>query len=141
MAHNTPPALQGVLEAALYVDDLDAADTFYGETLGLEEIAHVSGRHRFYRVGETVLLLFVAEKTRVPTANPDLPVPTHGAEGPGHLCFSATGEDLDAWQPHLISMSIAIEGDFSWPNGPRSIYVRDPAGNSVEVAEPNLWRS
>ena len=26
-----------------------------------------------------------------------------------------------------------------WPNGARSIYVRDPAGNSLEFAEPALW--
>ena len=24
-------------------------------------------------------------------------------------------------------------------NGVRSIYVRDPAGNSVELTEPRLW--
>ena len=26
-----------------------------------------------------------------------------------------------------------------WPNGARSLYFRDPAGNSVEIAEPRLW--
>ena len=28
-----------ILESALYVDDLDAAEAFYGGTLGLERIA------------------------------------------------------------------------------------------------------
>jgi hypothetical protein len=32
-----------------------------------------------------------------------------------------------------------VEADFRWPNEARSIYVRDPAGNSVEFAEPRLW--
>ena len=27
----------------------------------------------------------------------------------------------------------------TWPNGARSIYFRDPAGNSLECAEPGLW--
>jgi hypothetical protein len=34
---------------------------------------------------------------------------------------------------------VAIEADFEWPKGGRSIYFRDPAGNSVEFAEPRIW--
>jgi len=30
--------------------------------------------------------------------------------------------------------------DFEWPQGGRSIYFRDPAGNSLEFAEPRIWR-
>ena len=26
-----------------------------------------------------------------------------------------------------------------WPEGGRSIYFRDPAGNSLELAPPTLW--
>ena len=39
----------------------------------------------------------------------------------------------------LTDSGIAIESDFHWPHGPRSVYVRDPAGNSVEFADPALW--
>ena len=48
-------------------------------------------------------------------------------------------DDLDRWRAHLEGEGIAIEADFNWPNGARSIYIRDPAGNSVEFAEPALW--
>ena len=34
---------------------------------------------------------------------------------------------------------IAIEADFEWPGGGRSIYFRDPAGNCLEFAEPRIW--
>jgi catechol 2,3-dioxygenase-like lactoylglutathione lyase family enzyme len=34
---------------------------------------------------------------------------------------------------------IEIEADFRWPNGARSLYFRDPAGNSVELADPAIW--
>ena len=34
---------------------------------------------------------------------------------------------------------LAVEAEFDWPNGARSLYLRDPAGNSVEFAEPRLW--
>lgn len=135
----TPP-ISGVLEAALYVDDLDAASGFYGGVLGLEEVLRHDPRHVFFRAGQTIVLLFVAEETRKPVP-PDarLPVPAHGATGPGHLCFNVPGEALDDWADTLTGAGVAIEADFHWPGGARSIYVRDPAGNSVEFAEPKLW--
>ena len=34
---------------------------------------------------------------------------------------------------------MTIEADFRWPNGARSLYFRDPAGNSVEIVDPGLW--
>jgi catechol 2,3-dioxygenase-like lactoylglutathione lyase family enzyme len=130
----------GILESALYVDDLDKAEEFYGETLGLTRIAKAGGRHVFFRCGDGVLLLFNADATEIPPpADARLPVPPHGARGPGHLCFRANGEEIEAWRRHLEEKSIAIEADFEWPNGGRSIYFRDPAGNSLEFAEPKIW--
>ena len=35
---------------------------------------------------------------------------------------------------------VAIEADFEWPGGGRSIYFRDPAGNCLEFAEPRIWK-
>lgn len=133
------PSLTGVLEAALYVDDLDAAAGFYGGLLGLEELVRVEGRHVFFRCGGTVVLCFIAEASRQPTENDRLPVPPHGAEGAGHICFSLPGAKLDACRAGLEAEGVSIEADFHWPHGPRSIYVRDPAGNSVEFSEPALW--
>ncbi len=131
--------ITGVLEAALYVDDLDAAEGFYGGILGLERITRVEGRHVFYRCGETVVLLFVAAATREPPGEDALPVPPHGADGPGHLCFAVPEPTLGALRARLEAQGVEIESDFRWPHGPRSVYVRDPAGNSVEFAEPALW--
>lgn len=133
------PAPQRILEAALYVDDLDAAEAFYGGVLGLSRIVRVDGRHVFYRCGDTILLLFVADATRRPPGNPALPVPPHGADGPGHLCFAANAAQIDEWKTRLAGAGIAIEADFLWPSGGRSIYFRDPSGNSLEFAEPKIW--
>ncbi|WP_135503372.1 VOC family protein [Roseovarius aestuariivivens] len=133
------PPIDAVLEAALYTTDLDAAEAFYGGVLELEEVVRVDGRHIFYRVGATILLIFNPEATKVPTDNPRLPVPAHGATGKGHLCFAATREQMAAWADRLTAAGHPIEADFEWPNGARSIYFRDPAGNSLEMAEPRLW--
>jgi len=132
-----PPA---ILESALYVTDLDASETFYGEVIGLERIAKVDGRHVFFRCGQGVLLLFNAEATRH-ALPPDakLPVPPHGSAGQGHLCFAATASEIEAWKTALTGRGIEIEADFEWPAGGRSIYLRDPSGNSIEFAEPRIW--
>lgn len=131
--------IRGVLEAAIYVRDLDEAAAFYGDLLGLEEIVRAEGRHVFFRCGTTVLLCFVARASRRSTGNPELPVPPHGADGPGHVCFGVSRADLDGLRARIELHGIDIEADFRWPNGARSIYVRDPSGNSVEFAEPGLW--
>lgn len=133
----TPSA---ILESALYVDDLDAAEHFYREVLGLSVIAKAPGRHVFFRCGDGVLLLFVAEATRVPPApGARLPVPPHGTTGDGHLCFTATAAEIDAWRKRLGEAGVAIEAEVEWPKGGRSIYFRDPSGNSLEFAEPRIW--
>jgi catechol 2,3-dioxygenase-like lactoylglutathione lyase family enzyme len=139
----TPAA---ILESALYVDDLDKAEAFYGEVLGLARITKAEGRHVFFRCGDGVLLLFNADATETPPpADARLPVPPHGARGPGHLCFRAGGEEIEAWKHRLEEKGVAIEADFEWPSfgegsgGGRSIYFRDPAGNSLEFAEPKIW--
>lgn len=133
----TPSA---ILECALYVTDLDAAEKFYGEVMGLERIAKVESRHVFFRCGQGVLLLFSAEATKVPPpVEARLPVPPHGTVGDGHLCFAASAEEIDRWKARLLAKGVTIEADFEWPQGGRSIYFRDPSGNSLEFAEPRIW--
>jgi len=130
----------GILESALYVDDLDKAEAFYGGIVGLERTAKAPGRHVFFRCGDGVLLLFDAKETAKPPApGARLPVPPHGATGAGHLCFRGTGEEIARFKAHLEESGVAIEADFEWPSGGRSIYFRDPAGNSLEIAEPRIW--
>lgn len=131
--------ITGVLEAALYADDLEAARGFYTGVLDLPEIAAVDGRHVFFGCGDSVLLVFRPSASRQPPGPDALPVPPHGADGPGHVCLRVAPADLDAMAARLDRAGVAIESDFRWPHGPRSIYVRDPAGNSVEFAAAELW--
>lgn len=136
-----PPAPIGrVLETALYTDDLAAANRFYGVVLGLERIASVEGRHLFFRCGAGVVLIFDRRSTAsVPTSVNGAPVPMHGASGAGHVAFAVADAELPAWRAHLAAEGVAIESEVTWPRGGRSLYVRDPAGNSVELASPLLW--
>ncbi|MEP3687424.1 MAG: VOC family protein [Sulfitobacter dubius] len=133
------PAPQALLEAALYVDDLDAARQFYRDHLGLQLFQEVSGRHMFFALGPSVLLIFNPTATAQPPGNPQMPVPPHGARGPGHVCFAMEWDEIAAMETRLQAAGIEKDTSFDWPNGARSLYVRDPAGNSVEFAEPWLW--
>lgn len=131
------PGALHVLETALYANDLAAAKDFYHGIIGLEVVIAKPERHVFFRVGAGMLLVFRPAATEVAVDD----VPTHGARGPGHMCFAAAEPAYGDWRAHLIDHGIAIEAEITWPNGARSFYVRDPAGNSVEFAEPHLWRA
>lgn len=133
------PMLEGMLETALYARDLDQAETFYEDVLGLEKITRAGNRHVFFRCGPGVLLIFNPEETVKPPAPEALQVPPHGTTGQGHACFRVSGRNIDAMAERLTAAGVAIESEVRWPNGGRSIYFRDPAGNSLECAEPIIW--
>lgn len=124
-----------ILESALYVDDLARAQDFYGQVLGLELHSQLPGRHLFFRCGDGMLLLFLPEATSKPSGD----IPTHGASGPGHVAFAIQEDNLANWKAHLQQHNVAVETEITWPSGGRSIYFRDPAGNSVELVTPKTW--
>jgi catechol 2,3-dioxygenase-like lactoylglutathione lyase family enzyme len=130
----------GILETVLYARDLGAVEEFYRRALGLEPFAKAEGRQVSYRVGDQMLLIFNPLVTSKPPADDaELPVPPHGADGEGHVCFHASAAEITAWRKHLERLKIHIEADFEWPDGGRSIYFRDPAGNCLEFAEARIW--
>ncbi|MCO6458950.1 MAG: VOC family protein [Pirellulaceae bacterium] len=127
--------VQEILETCLYVDDLPAAEVFYRDTLGLELFARQAGRHVFFRCGQRMLLLFDAQAC----GQPDSELPPHGAHGPGHVAFAARQAELESWSAWLRDHGVTIEQVVSWPGGGQSLYFRDPAGNSLELATPRIW--
>jgi catechol 2,3-dioxygenase-like lactoylglutathione lyase family enzyme len=128
-----------VLETVLYAPNLAAIEEFYRRALGLEPHSKADGRHVFYRLDDQMLLIFNPLATSRAPAEDALPVPPHGAEGEGHVCFRASADEITAWRARLEELSVPIEADFEWPAGGRSIYFRDPAGNCLEFAEPRIW--
>ncbi|MBD9451602.1 VOC family protein [Rhizobium sp. RHZ02] len=131
--------LEGMLETALYAEDLDKVEAFYEGVLGLSKISRSGNRHVFFRCGPGVLLIFNPKETIKPPSTTALQVPPHGTSGAGHACFRVSGENLDAIATRLMSEGVAIESEVTWPQGGRSIYFRDPAGNSLECAEARIW--
>ena len=128
-----PPALK-IFETVLYADDLVAAERFYRKVLGLGTV-QTCDLFITLRCGDGYLLVFDRRKSEEKGRQ----VPSHGASGPGHLAFSVEPRDLEMWWEHLKAMDVEIEHDVDWRSGGRSIYFRDPAGNSLELAPPELW--
>ena len=132
--------ITAVLETCLNASDLVAAEHFYGDVLGLEVFAREAGRHVFLRCGDAMLLVFDPARTiEAAGAVGGVPVPRHGAVGAGHVCFRVPEGELATWRERLAAAGIPVEAELHWPRGGTSLYVRDPAGNSVELAPARIW--
>ncbi|TDR88245.1 catechol 2,3-dioxygenase-like lactoylglutathione lyase family enzyme [Enterovirga rhinocerotis] len=133
------PLIDGVLETALYVDDLTRATAFYEGLLGLRRLF---GDERLVALDHGrrgVLLLFRRGTTRETVTLPGGTIPPHDGHGPIHIAFAIREGALPLLESRLSESAIAIEGRTRWPRGGDSIYVRDPDGHLVEFATPGLW--
>jgi catechol 2,3-dioxygenase-like lactoylglutathione lyase family enzyme len=135
------PGLGGILETVLYARNLEAAEDFYCRVLGLERIFSVPSRQLVFRCENGFLLVFNpdhTERNRIHINGSVIPL--HGARGAGHMAFGVAKRALAAWRQTLRDAGVPIESEVAWPNGARSIYFRDPAGNSLELATPDMWK-
>jgi catechol 2,3-dioxygenase-like lactoylglutathione lyase family enzyme len=129
-----------VLESCLSATDLDAAERFYTQVIGLQKHAREDGRHVFFRCGDQMVLIFnPAHTSTVATTIAGAPVPLHGTQGAGHLAFAVREDEIQAWRAHLKRQNVPLESEVHWPQGGTSLYVRDPAGNSIELAAAEIW--
>jgi catechol 2,3-dioxygenase-like lactoylglutathione lyase family enzyme len=133
------PAVSGVLETCLYVEDLDAVARFYEELFGWKPMFGDS-RIRAYGVNKgSVLLLFRSGASREPVSTPEGVIPPHDGVPGGHVAFAIAAQDWDAWMRCLEERGVAIEEVIRWAGGGQSLYFRDPEGNLIELATPGLW--
>jgi catechol 2,3-dioxygenase-like lactoylglutathione lyase family enzyme len=131
--------LDGVLETALYVDDLPRARAFYADTLRLA-VLYEDSRMCAFAVGtRSVLLLFPRGGSLKTVVMPGGTIPPHDGSGPLHVALAVGAEQLPAWEAHLQARGIVIEGRTAWKRGGHSIYFRDPDGHLLELATPGLW--
>lgn len=133
------PSVTGVIETALYVNDLDRASQFYEDLFGLKRMDG-DDRLRAYNVaGQSVLLLFKRGASNCVTELPFGKIGPHNGNGPLHFSFSINAEDLQAWEKALEVKGISIESRVRWPRGGTSLYFRDPDNNLLELATPGMW--
>ena len=135
------PSLNGIIETALYVDDLKRAESFYEDILELKPVFS-DGRLTAYDIGGRNILLVFQRGASVETVTVEGGrIPGHDGAGPLHCAFAIGAADLPAWKERLNRHGIRIEGCMDWPRGGKSIYFRDPDGHLLELATPGLWPS
>ena len=126
--------VQSVYETVLYAADVPALVAFYSEVVGLKPLDPPDQHSAAFRLDDGgVLLMF--DPTR--TNQPGRFVPAHGATGDCHVAFRV--DELDGAADQLLAHDVEIERAITWPSGGRSVYFRDPAGNSVEYVEGEIW--
>jgi catechol 2,3-dioxygenase-like lactoylglutathione lyase family enzyme len=112
---------RGVVEVALFTDDVEAAKSFYARLLGTSPVAEWPGGAIFSAGGAKVL---VHERGATMEGGP--PNEDHVALGV---------PDLDGACRELRELSLAFllePADYPWG---RSAYLRDPDGRLVELAQ------
>jgi len=132
----SPPAITRVYETVLYGPDMEAVKAFYAGSLGLRLVDGPDELSAAFRLPDGGVLL-VFDPARSGQAG--RAVPSHGSSGPGHVAFTVPAGSLDAWRDHVEAQGLAIDREVSWGGGRRSLYVRDPGGNSVELTADELW--
>ena len=130
------PRVSGIFETVLYGEDVPALAAFYAEVLGLRVVAEPDELAAAIRLPDGGMLLLFDPRH---AARAGRRAPSHGAVGPGHVAFAVPPGELDRWRDALTERGIAIEREVDWPRGGRSLYVRDPAGNSVELTTGAIW--
>ena len=128
--------VDGVYETVVYSHDLQAMAGFYADVLGLRLVAGPGELAAAFRLPSGAMFLVFDPSA---SGAPGRDVPSHGATGSGHVAFAVGQGQLEGWRALLDELGIEIEREVTGDQGGRSLYVRDPAGNSVELTEDDLW--
>ena len=126
-------AVTGVIETALYVDDMRRAVDFYQRLFAFRAL-HVSDRLCALRVVPGQVLLIMARgASSEASVLPFGVIPPSDATGHQHVAFGVPLSELPAWKARLERLGVEIESAIDWPEGGRSLYFRDPDQHCIEV--------
>lgn len=131
----TQPKLQSLDHLVLTVASIERTIQFYQDVLGMhaEQFHTATGERRWS-------LKFGASKINLHLLGHEFePKAARPTAGSADLCF-LSDEDLAHWQSHLAARRIPIEDgpvNRTGATGPlRSIYIRDPDENLIEISVP-----
>lgn len=128
--------MNGLLELVLEVHDLDRSVKFYRDMLGLTEVQ----RWPEPRAGVWLAMGRNAVLGLWPPTTGGPGVGIAGSRGGAHVHFAiyVEGGSLPGLKKKLESASNAVEGPIQFGPGNASIFVSDPDGNVVELADWNV---
>ena len=123
----------------LSVRDLEASSHFYGDILGMRQIATMNGRSIFYvgEGGRTHHELLISQN--------DDPNAERGAIGLSHFALKVgtTDDELKAALGELAEKGVEPVRIVDHGGVTHSAYMKDPDGNTVEIyidVQPEAWR-
>jgi catechol 2,3-dioxygenase-like lactoylglutathione lyase family enzyme len=133
------PPIDGILETAVYVDDMAAAHAFYEGVLGLKRMVEGERLYAYDAGPAQTLLVFHRGHTAEDVSTPGGLIPGHDSSGPAHFAFKVKADTLDPWRAYLAGQGVKITSEVVWPAGGTSLYLNDPDGNVLELAAAPLW--
>lgn len=125
-----------IKETCIYFKDLETAKAFYHDVLELPIISYVKEKHIFFRAGNSVLLCFNPDDSRLKKSPPP-----HYANGKYHFAFEVTREEYEKHKQEIQLKGIAIIDKVIWETGQESFYFEDPEGNVLEIVPEGIWNS
>jgi catechol 2,3-dioxygenase-like lactoylglutathione lyase family enzyme len=134
-----PPRIDGLLETALYVDDMARAVAFFRDLLGLPTMLDGERLTAFNAGRSGVLLVFARGKSVDDAVSEHGVVPGHDGRGPLHMAFAIAEDSYEDWRAYLTAAGVTMRGEMHWPRGGRSLYFEDPDGHVLEFATPGVW--
>lgn len=133
--------IQGVVETAISVSNVEASAHFYEDLFGFDRLLTDPRICAMNVAPGHVFLIFQRGGSTNSFVTPGGLIPGHDTQGTQHFAFSITADDFDSWLERLGSKGIEIESTVEWPLGGRSIYFRDPDQHAVELATPGVWKN
>jgi catechol 2,3-dioxygenase-like lactoylglutathione lyase family enzyme len=117
------------LHVAIQVQDLAAAEAFYGNVLGLQAVERpLNFPGCWYQVGAFQIHLIVAGRVGEPSGPASPPGEKWGRRP--HLAFSIS--NLDQARQHLQASAIPMQASTS---GRAALFIQDPDGNIIELSQ------
>ena len=138
------PELSGLVESALFVENLAFACGFYEQVLSLSKI-ELSEKGCVLRVADQRYLLLVTDEGARRSSEtpygivPPCAVAQRDTAGPGHIAFGIPADAVDSWRERLEKHGIKILSEITWQHGARSMYFRDPDGHLIGLATAGIW--
>lgn len=125
------PEIQALDHLVLTVVDIEATLAFYTRVLGMRAETFGEGRRALH---------FGTQKINLhPAQAPYTPRAARPAPGSADLCFLVAGP-LEDWVAYLTAVGASVEEGpvaRTGATGPlRSLYLRDPDGNLLELSVP-----
>src|SRR5579883_1137126 len=127
--------ISGITHWSIGVNDLDAADAFYRDVLGLEFVGRLGGANMSaFRVGGQTFLLCQRNNPVQRTPEQDFPI---------HTAFTLEPDQWEEaartlWQRGITPAEPVYYREKGYFPG-RELFVLDPSGNRIELNDP-AWR-